>query len=57
MSTSSLRSTARVFPREVIAWALMAIDEHDVARMHPSGTPERASNSLKRIKLPDVPKG
>ena len=57
MNTSLLRSTARVFPREVTAWALMTIDEHDVARMRPSGTPARASKSLKRIKLPDVPKG
>ena len=34
--TSSLRSTGRVFPRGVIAWALMAIDEQDVASLHPS---------------------
>ena len=48
MNTSSLRSTARVFPREVFAWALMAIDEHDVARMHPSGTPDTAVQVLRR---------
>ena len=39
LSRSPLRNTSRVFPRERIAWALMALDEEDVPRAHPNRMP------------------
>ena len=44
-----------VFPREILAWAIMAIDEEDVVRLHSNGVPEAAIQDLKKIRLPDTP--
>ena len=54
MNIAPLRNTSRVFPREVIAWASMAVDESDVPRLPLNGQPSNAVTSLRRLHLPDV---
>ena len=55
MNARSLRSTSRVFPREVKAWAMMAVDEADTPQAHPNGIPDAAVAALRRLKLPEMP--
>ena len=38
MNASSLKGTSRVFPPEVVAWAMIGVDEADVPRV-PKRTP------------------
>ena len=54
MNAASLRSTSRVFPQEVVAWAMMAVDEADIPRAHPNGIPIDAVVALKGLRLPDA---
>ena len=55
MNAASLKGTSRVFPPEVVAWAMIGVDEADVPRAHPNGRPDEAITALKRLRLPDMP--
>ena len=55
MSATALKGTSRVFPPEVMAWSMIAVDEADVPRAHPKGRPDETVTALKRMKLPDMP--
>ena len=54
MNAASLKGTSRVFPPEVVAWAMIGVDEADVPRAHPNGRPDEAITALKRLRLPDM---
>ena len=55
MNASSLKGTSRVFPPEVVAWAMIGVDEADIPRVLPNGRPDETITALKRLRTPDVP--
>ena len=55
MNATALKGTSRVFPPEVMAWSMIAVDEADVPRAHPNGRPDETVTALKRLKLPEMP--
>ena len=55
MNATALKGTSRVFPPEVMAWSMIAVDEAAVPRAHPNGRPDETVTALKRLKLPDMP--
>ena len=55
MNTASLKGTSRVFPPEVVAWAMIGVDEADIPRALPNGRPDETITALKRLRTPDMP--
>ena len=55
MNATSLKGTSRVFPPEVVAWAMIGVDEADVPRVLPDGRPDETIAALKRLRTPDMP--
>ena len=47
MNAASLKGTSRVFPPEVVAWAMIGVDEANIPRVLPNG--------LRRLRTPDMP--